>query len=103
MCLSIGVHVGKIKLLRYSRSGQPLGDHRLAREVSLTADIAVVVELTGECIQRLADGCLIVDCHAAAVRHHGDGGVLCSMTDVRVSIELIAIFMRGIAAIVCRL
>ena len=41
-----------------------------------------------------------MECHAVAVRHHGDGGVLCGTSDVRISIDLIGIFTRGIAAVV---
>ena len=100
MRLSVGFLVREIKLLRYGGSGQALGDHRLARKIPLPADIAVIVELSGERIQRLAHGCLIMECHTVAVRHHGDGGVLCGTSDVRVSIDLIGIFTRGIAPVV---
>ena len=100
MRLSVGFLVREIKLLRYGRSGQALGDRRLARKIPLPADIAVIVEFARQRIQRLAHGCLIMERHAVAVRHHGDGGILCGTSDVRVSIDLIGIFTRGIAAVV---
>ena len=57
--LSIRSEHDVCELLRRRRRGQPLSDHRLAREIPLSTDITVIVELAGERIQRPVYGICI--------------------------------------------
>ena len=102
MGASVGVSIVKIHLLRDGRAGQPFGDHRFALEVALPRLIAVIVELSGKRIERLAHGILIAQVDAVAVRHHRDRGVLRRLLDMRIAVALVGIYIRRIAAIVLR-
>ena len=102
MGASIGFSIVEIQLLRDSRAGQPLSDHRCAFEIALALGVAVVVELSGKRIERLAHGIFIAQFDTVAVRHHRDRGVLRSMLDMRIVVALTGIYIRRIAAIVLR-
>ena len=95
MRLSVGFLVREIKLLRHGRTGQTFSDHRLAREIPLPADVAVIVELASECVQRLAYCSLIMERQAVAVRHHGDGRTRRSFLDVHIAC-LVVFSLRAI-------